>query len=159
MAVKPSKGNAGEGFKGTESVFLSYFCFIMFFSPRWQPVDFPVLQAFFPSKTDRQESMRRPVTAYFTNLHEFRHYKLWRGLFWGHTGHTDSKKNKNKPTAKKKAFSSNFLQSHESRFDMQAFVMEKTAGCANVWIFTTVNWTMDFFFFFFLDTRNIAFEL
>lgn len=79
------------------------------------------------------------------------------GTYWTHR--QQKKQKQTNSQKKKKAFSSNFLQSHESRFDMQAFVMEKTAGCANVWIFTTVNWTMDFFFFFFLDTRNIAFEL
>lgn len=96
MAVKPSRGNAGEGFKGTESVFISFFyCFIMFFSPRWQPVDFPVLQAFFPLKTDRRESMRRPVTANFSNFNEFRCSGLWRGLLiQGHVWHTNSETKK-----------------------------------------------------------------
>lgn len=51
MALKPPRMNAGEGSEGTESVFLSYF--IVFFSPRRQPVDLPVLQAFFPSNTDK----------------------------------------------------------------------------------------------------------
>lgn len=84
MQARASKG---------QSQWFYRFHFIVFFSPRWQPVDFPVLQAFFPSKTDRRESMRRPVTAYVTNLNVFRHSALWRGLFRGHIGHTNSKKN------------------------------------------------------------------
>lgn len=89
MALRPPRMNAGEGSQGTESVFWSHFQIIVFFSPRRQPVDLPVLQAFFPSNTDRRESMRTPVTATVANLHWFRHYKPRRGLFKGHSGHTN----------------------------------------------------------------------
>lgn len=66
LVIRREEGNDHEaiqrecsrGLQGTESVWVYFFpnlFFIMFFSPRWQPVDFPMLQAFFPLKTDRQE--------------------------------------------------------------------------------------------------------
>lgn len=74
MAMKPSRGNAGEDFKGTESVFLS---FVLSCSSHRDDNQL-TSQCFKLSslqKKDGRESMKRPVTAYFTNLEVFRHYQ------------------------------------------------------------------------------------
>lgn len=55
LSIRREVGSHLKGMKrrfsrGQSERFLSLSCFIMFFSPRWQPVDFPVLQAFLPLK-------------------------------------------------------------------------------------------------------------
>ena len=54
MALKPVMENAEQAFEGTNQRF------VKFFSPR-QPVDFPVLQAFFPLKTEARVGDLQPI--------------------------------------------------------------------------------------------------
>lgn len=66
---KPSRGNAGEGFKGTESVFLSH-GFILLCSSHRDDNQL-TSQCFKLSSLQKQideQSMKTPVTAYVTNI-------------------------------------------------------------------------------------------
>lgn len=63
MLLRPPGIIQERGTGGTESVILSLlFQIIVFSSPRRQPVDLPVLQAFLPSNTDKRQSMKTALT-------------------------------------------------------------------------------------------------
>lgn len=67
--LRPPRIIQGRALGGRVSGLFSRFHIIMFSSPRRQPVDLPVLQAFLPSKTDKRQSMK---TALPTGFQPFR---------------------------------------------------------------------------------------
>lgn len=80
MLLRPPRIIQGRALGGRVSDFIFCFYIIMFSSPRRQPVDLPVLQAFLPSKTHKRQSMKTALT---TGFHLFRtpDGACWRATF------------------------------------------------------------------------------